>query len=31
MARHLDAAFGNTMKVLDAESAGSFAPFTRKG
>ncbi len=29
MARHLDAAFGNTMKVLDTESAGSFAPFTK--
>lgn len=31
MAKHLDAAFGATMKVLDAESAGSFAPFTKVG
>jgi GntR family transcriptional regulator, rspAB operon transcriptional repressor len=28
MAKHLDSAFANTMKVLDAESLGSFAPFT---
>jgi GntR family transcriptional regulator, rspAB operon transcriptional repressor len=28
MAKHLDSAFANTMKVLDAEVAGSFAPFT---
>jgi GntR family transcriptional regulator, rspAB operon transcriptional repressor len=28
MAKHLDSAFANTMKVLDAEGAGSFAPFT---
>jgi GntR family transcriptional regulator, rspAB operon transcriptional repressor len=31
MAKHLDAAFGNTMKVLEAENVGSFAPFTRIG
>jgi DNA-binding GntR family transcriptional regulator len=29
MARHLDAAYGNTVKMLEAESAGSFAPFTK--
>lgn len=31
MARHLDAAYGNTVKMLDNESAGSFAPFTTQG
>lgn len=31
MARHLDKSYENTMKVLAAESAGSFAPFTKKG
>jgi GntR family transcriptional regulator, rspAB operon transcriptional repressor len=30
MATHLDSAFANTMKVLDAEAAGSFAPFTKQ-
>lgn len=29
MARHLDAAYGNTVKMLEAEHAGSFAPFTK--
>jgi DNA-binding GntR family transcriptional regulator len=27
MGRHLDAAYGNTVKMLEAESAGSFTPF----
>jgi GntR family transcriptional regulator, rspAB operon transcriptional repressor len=30
MATHLDSAFANTMKVLAAEAAGSFAPFTKR-
>lgn len=28
MALHLDAAYGNTVKMLETENAGSFAPFT---
>jgi DNA-binding GntR family transcriptional regulator len=31
MARHLDAAYATTVKMLDSEYAGSFAPFTTQG